>query len=216
MNVVSNSPPTTYGDDGPAPGAIPTDGQSRRNSPRHDPHAPFPSQLRLFARLPAHLEYLCHHHHWDTAVFDLINWSTFDACSRTFSFLKRLFVVNWTNDLLPFQEQQHRFNQSPSLQCPSSCGASENWRYFLRCSHPAHVVIWRECSRVIVKTFNTWHIDPSLRRLVLYWLARLSDANPIPLDNLSDEYLMLRTTQKAIQVFCSRVGAVARAVPSSP
>jgi hypothetical protein len=51
---------------------------------------------------------------------------------------------------------------------------------------------------VIAKTFETWSIDPSLPRLFLYWLARLSDTNPIPIDNLSDEYLMLRTTQEAI------------------
>jgi hypothetical protein len=129
-----------------------------------------------------------------------IDWPTFDACSRTLSFLKRLFVVKWTNDLPPFQEQQHRFNQSPSPQCPSSCSASENWRHFLRCAHPARVVLWRECSRTIAKTFDTWSIDPSLRQLVLYWLVRLSDASPIPLDNLGDDYSMLRTTQEAIGV----------------
>jgi hypothetical protein len=158
----------------------------------------FPSQLRLFAGLPAYREYLCRHHQWETAVFDLIDWPTFGACSRTLSFLKRLFVVKWTNNPLPFQEQQPRFSQSPSSQCPSSCGASENWRHFVRCSHPARVVIWRECSRTIAKTFDTWNIDPSLHRLILYWLARLSDATPIPaLNNLGIEYSMLRTTQEA-------------------
>jgi hypothetical protein len=158
----------------------------------------FPSQIRLFAGLPAYREYLCLHHHWDSEVFDLIDWPAFDACSRTISFLKRLFVVKWTNDLLPFQQQQHRFNQSPSPQCPSSCGASKDWRHFLRCTHPARLVLWRECSRTIAKTMDMWSIDPSLRRLVLYWLARLSDDSPIPLDNLGDEYSMLRTTQEAI------------------
>jgi hypothetical protein len=69
---------------------------------------------------------------------------------------------------------------------------------FLRCAHPACVVLWRECSRTIAKTFDTGTIDPSLRRLVLYWLARLSDASPILLDNLGDEYSMLQTTQEAI------------------
>jgi hypothetical protein len=100
----------------------------------------------------------------------------------------------------------------------------KNWRHFLRCSHPARVVIWRECSQVIAKTFETWNLDPSLRRLVLYWLACLSDANPIPLDNLSDEYLMLRTTQETIgedsilfgYFALEWLGAVARTVPPSP
>jgi hypothetical protein len=32
----------------------------------------------------------------------------------------------------------------------------------------------------------------------LYWLARLSDTSPILLDNLGDDYSMLRTTQEAI------------------
>jgi hypothetical protein len=158
----------------------------------------FPSQLGLFAGLPAYREYLCRHHHWDSEVFNLIDWPSFDACSRTLSFLKRLSTVKWTHDLLPFQEQQHRFNQSSSPQCPSSCSASEDWRHFLRCAHPARLVIWRECSRTIAKTMDTWSIHPSLRRLVLYWLVRLSDDSPIPLDNLGDEYSMLRTTQEAI------------------
>jgi hypothetical protein len=57
----------------------------------------FPSQLRLFAGLPAYREYLCRHQKWDAEVFDLTDWPTFDACLRTLSFLKRLFSVKWTN-----------------------------------------------------------------------------------------------------------------------
>jgi hypothetical protein len=34
--------------------------------------------------------------------------------------------------------------------------------------------------------------------LVLYWLARFSNSDPIPLENLMDDYAMLKTTQEEI------------------
>jgi hypothetical protein len=158
----------------------------------------YPTQLRTFAGLPKYRKYLCKHHHWEPEVFDLIDWPNFHACTRTVSFLKRLFILKWVNDLLPFQEQQHEYKQSPSPHCPSACGESENWRHFLHCKHPARVAMWRECKATIAKTFETWSIDPSLRRIILCWMARLADAEPVPIDNLPDEYAMLRTTQATI------------------
>jgi hypothetical protein len=157
-----------------------------------------PSQLRTLAGVPAYRQYLCRHHAWDDEVFNTIDWPHFHACTLTLSFLKRLFVIKWINDLLPFQEQQHIYKQSPTSQCPSTCGATEDWHHFLRCLHPARIIIWRECQSTIAKTFETWSIDPSLRRLVLHRLARVSDSAPIPLDNLPDEYAMLHTTQETI------------------
>jgi hypothetical protein len=115
-------------------------------------------------------------------------------------FLKCLFVIKWINNLLPFQEQQHKFNQSPSPQCSSSCGEQENWVHFLPCPHPAWLIVWKECQTTMAQTFETWSLDPSLRRLILYWLARLTDSPAIPLDNLPDEYAMLKTTQETIGV----------------
>jgi hypothetical protein len=50
----------------------------------------------------------------------------------------------------------------------------------------------------MAKTFDTWNVDISLCRLVLCWLACLSDSKPIPLDNLPDEHEMLQTTQDTI------------------
>jgi hypothetical protein len=52
----------------------------------------------------------------------------------------------------------------------------------------------------MAQTFETWCLDPSLRRFVLYWLARLTDSPAIPLDNLPDKYAMLKTTQETIGV----------------
>jgi hypothetical protein len=45
-----------------------------------------------------------------TALIDL---AAFHSCTLTVSFLQRLFIIKWVNDLLPFQVQQHKFNQSP-------------------------------------------------------------------------------------------------------
>jgi hypothetical protein len=50
----------------------------------------------------------------------------------------------------------------------------------------------------IAKIFETWTIDPSLCRIILCWLERLAEDDPIPIDNLPDEYAMLHTTQDAI------------------
>jgi hypothetical protein len=46
------------------------------------------------------------------------------------SFLKRLFTIKLTNGLLPFQEQQFQYNQSPSPLCPSACGCREDLHHF--------------------------------------------------------------------------------------
>jgi hypothetical protein len=150
------------------------------------------------ASLPAYKAYLCDHHGWEPAVFDLVDWPTFHSCTLTVSFLQRLFIIKWVNDLLPFQTQQHKFNQSPSPLCPSSCGEHEDWRHFPRCPHQARALLWRSFSATITTTFNTWGIDPSLRRLILYWLARYSASDPIPLENLTDDYAMVKTTQEEI------------------
>jgi hypothetical protein len=158
----------------------------------------YPSQLRTLAELPAYRVYLCHHHGRAPAVFDLVDWPTFHSCTLTVPFLQRLFIIKWVNDLLPFQVQQHKFNQSPSPLCLSSCGEPEDWRHFPRCPHQACALLWRSYSTTIAKTFNTWEIGPSLRRLLLYWLARFSDSDPIPLDNLPDDYTMSKTTQEEI------------------
>jgi hypothetical protein len=69
-----------------------------------------PTQLRTFAGLPEYQEYLCRHHGWEPEVFDLIDWPLFHSSTLTLSFLKRLFVIKWINDLLPFQEQKHKFH----------------------------------------------------------------------------------------------------------
>jgi hypothetical protein len=160
-----------------------------------------PTQLRTFAGLPEYREYLCRHHGWEHGVFDLIDWPLFHSSTLTLSFLKPLFVIKWINDLLPFQEQQHKFHQSPFPQCPSSCGEHENWVHFLRCPHPAWLIVWKQaCQTTMAQTVETWSLHPSLRRLVLYWLARLTDSPAIPLDNLPDEYAMLKTTQETIGV----------------
>jgi hypothetical protein len=160
-----------------------------------------PTQLRTFAGFPEYREYLCRHHGWEPEVFDLIDWPIFHASTLTLSFLKRLFVIKWINDLLPFQEQQNKkFHQSPSPRCPSSCGAHENWVHFLRCPHPARLIVWKECQTTMAHTLDIWRLDPSLRRLILYWLAKLMDSPAIPLDNLQDEYAMLKTTQETIGV----------------
>jgi hypothetical protein len=119
----------------------------------------YPSQLRTLASLPASKAYLCDHHGWAPAVFDLVDWPTFHSCTLTVSFLQHLFIIKWVNDLLPFQTQQHKFNQSPSPLCPSSCGEYEDWRHFPRCPHQARALLWRSYSDIITKTFNTWEID---------------------------------------------------------
>jgi hypothetical protein len=122
------------------------------------------------------------------------------------SFLKHLFTVKWTNDLLPFQEQQFKYNQSPSPLCPSACGCREDWHHFLRCphrarkqtTHRARKQSWQDFKQTLSGTFETWKIDPSLRRVFLFSVARLADSDPIPLDNLTDDYTMLMTTQDTI------------------
>jgi hypothetical protein len=58
----------------------------------------------------------CQHHEWENpAIFDLVDWPRFHGASLSTTFLKRLFVTKLINSLLPFQQQQHLYKQSPSL-----------------------------------------------------------------------------------------------------
>jgi hypothetical protein len=49
-----------------------------------------------------------------------------------------------------------------------------------------------------LRNLETWKIHPSLRRILLYTVSKRADSDPIPLDNLTDEYTMLMTTQDTI------------------
>jgi hypothetical protein len=122
-----------------------------------------PSQLCSFAGLTAHRAYLCRHHDWTPTIFDLVSWKLLHSCSLAIPFLKRLFLIKWINDLLPFQRQQVKFKQSPSSACPSSCGYHDkDWRHFLRCTHPHQCHVWREFRDTISPIFERHNIDPSL------------------------------------------------------
>jgi hypothetical protein len=128
-----------------------------------------PSQLRFFAGLSAHHVYLCRHHHWTTEEYETISWARYFATTRKLSFLLRLFVIKWINDLLPFQQQHHKYKQSPSASCPSTCGCqNEDWDHFLTCSHPHRRQSWREFGPVLSALFERHKLDPSLRRVLLF------------------------------------------------
>jgi hypothetical protein len=69
---------------------------------------------------------------------------------------------------------------------------------FFRCPHRARRQCWQIFTQTLSGTFETWKIDPSLRRVLLYTVSKLADTDPIPLDNLTNEYTMLMTTQDTI------------------
>jgi hypothetical protein len=105
--------------------------------PYHTVTHHIPTQLRTFAGIAGMRAHLFKHHHWeDPVTFDLIDWPRFHAATLVTTFLKRIFILKWTNSLLPFQVQQHLFIQSPSALCPSACGCDEDRQHFPRCQHP--------------------------------------------------------------------------------
>jgi hypothetical protein len=161
-----------------------------------------PTQLRTFAGLPAGIRvHFTERHQWESpAIFDLIDWPLHHAANLSNSFLKRLFVIKWINALLPFQHQQHQFNQSPTANCPSACGCKdETWHHFPRCPHPQRQESWTAFIPVISSVMERWTVDPSLWRLLLHLLVPLTTLQPIPLTDLKDEYLMLlETAQRSI------------------
>jgi hypothetical protein len=161
-----------------------------------------PTQLRTFTGMPGMRAHYCHHHEWEPpAIFDLVDWPRFHGATLTTTFLTRLFVTKWVNSLLPFQQQQHLYKQSPSAQCPSACGcASEDWRHFPHCPHPQRIQAWDTFLLTLASLMERWQLDPSLRRIVLHLLAPLTSSPPIPLDNLKDEYHMLLLQQRSIGV----------------
>jgi hypothetical protein len=160
-----------------------------------------PSQIRYFAGHTAHRAYLCKHHQWQPSTFDLIEWPRLNACSLAIPFLARLFLIKWTNDLLPFQHQQHKFNQSPSASCLSSCGCSdEDWRHFLRFPHPHRRQSWADFRKTLSPLFERNNIDPWLRRILLFCLFSVTEPDePQPLlDHLPASHLALLEVQTEI------------------
>jgi hypothetical protein len=160
-----------------------------------------PSQLRSFAGLRAYRLYLCKHHEWDPSTFDLVEWPRLHSSTRSISFLKRLFVIKWVNDLLPFQHQQYKFKQSPSASCPPSCGCTdEDWKHFLRCPHKHRRQAWKEFRPTLSKLFERHSLDPSLRRILLYMVFSVvsPDEPLLPLDSLGDDHRTLLDTQRKL------------------
>ena len=159
-----------------------------------------PTQLRTLARLPAYQIFLQRHHHWpNVAVFDIIDWGPFHKSTLKLSFLKRLFVIKWVNDLLPFQQQQYDYSQSPTPTCPSACGASSETAYhFLRCPHFARVALWQTFSVTLHHFLDRHHLDPALRRMLLYLLSPFTQLTAPPIDDLGPEYHQLLSQQKLV------------------
>jgi hypothetical protein len=157
-----------------------------------------PSQLRRCSNSPSLRDYLCRHHQWDGPEFDLVRWESLQSAALSQSFLKRLFLVKWTNDLLPFQVQQHKFGYSPVPSCPSHCGEDEDWSHFLRCAHPERRQLWMEFHKTTMALLERWSVDPSLRRLVLALLATFVSKPSPPMDNLAPEYTILLEQQHAL------------------
>jgi hypothetical protein len=103
-----------------------------------------PLQLRRSSNSASLHAYLCKHHQWDGPEFDTVNWDALQSAALSQSFLKRLFLIKWTNDLLPFQVRQHRFGYSHVPTCPSHCVEDEDRLHFLRCSHPQRKQLWQD------------------------------------------------------------------------
>jgi hypothetical protein len=157
-----------------------------------------PTQLRYFSGLTGLRAHYCKHHAWiSTAIFDLIDWPLFHQATLVTAFSHRLFL-KWISDLLPFQKQQFRYKQSPTAHCPSACGCTEeDWRHFSRCPHEQRRSLWKILPSTLAPVMERWHLDPSLRRVVLHLVSPLT-LSPIPIDGLDDEYAMLIVTQQSI------------------
>jgi hypothetical protein len=112
--------------------------------------------------------------------------------------LKRLFVIKWVNDLLPFQQQQYDFSQSPTPTCPSACGASSEGAYhFLRCPHHDRVALWQTFSVTLQHDCDRAKLDPALRRLFLFIMSPFTRLAP-PLADLGPEYHALLHRQRTV------------------
>jgi hypothetical protein len=146
-----------------------------------------PTQLRTFAGLPGLRAQFVKHHEWETpGIFDIVNWPMFHATTLATSFLKRLSVIKWINDLLPFLRQQYLYKQSPSASCLPACGCSnEDWAHFPRCQHVQHKQSWMTFVSSLCDIMERWSLYPGLRRILLHITAPLSTLPPIPLTHNS-------------------------------
>jgi hypothetical protein len=107
---------------------------------------------------------------WTHTQFDAIDWPKFRSSSAQFSLPKRLFIIKWLNDILPFQARtMNQYGQSSLAGCPDSCGCdSENHAHLLHCSHPSRLALFTSLEEDLETVCSTHKLDPNLRRLLLF------------------------------------------------
>jgi hypothetical protein len=158
-----------------------------------------PSQVRQLHSALQQRPYLEKHHKWETGTFDMVNWDLLRSCLTDLSTVVRFFFVKWINLILPFQSQQHKFNQSPSPACPSRCGATiEDASHFLRCSHRERLEIFMALQTRLATVFTNRHLDPYLRRIVWLFMDQYLDIPILPTANLPSRYLTLYHAQRLL------------------
>jgi hypothetical protein len=98
------------------------------------------SQLASFQR----------HYTWTPTQFHGIDWPKFRSSSSQFSLPKRLFIIKWLNDILPFQARMHKYDQSSLAGCPDICGCeSEDQAHLLHCPHPSRLALFESMAKVL-------------------------------------------------------------------
>jgi hypothetical protein len=109
---------------------------------------------------------------WSKQQFDSVDWPLYRAATLQNSLNKRIFLLKWLNDLLPFQARMHKFDQSSLTGCPDGCPCeSEDHAHLLHCPMTHRVALF-EPMLVDVPTLGTTHkIDPNLGRVLTMLLA---------------------------------------------
>ena len=133
-------------------------------------HVPF--QIRHLWGKMAHRKYLTNHHDWTDDAFDNIHWELFCQTLLSHSFKKRLFLIKWTNLILPFNQKYYSYNICGLPKCPSNCSHEKNEHHFLwyqqvHCQNLKQKLLHHDLS----KTFNTHNIDPYLRKICIAFLT---------------------------------------------
>jgi hypothetical protein len=109
---------------------------------------------------------------WSDDQFDNIDWPLYCSASAKLSLKKRLFVIKWLNDLLPFQDRMHKYGQAPLAGCPETCGCeSEDHSHLLRCPAKRRRSLFLKLSAELEQLYETHRVDPNLRRVLQRFLA---------------------------------------------
>ena len=110
---------------------------------------------------------------WTGSTVDLVHWEAHGRALRSLSDKRRLLVTKFIHGWLPVGKQAHRYNSAIDASCPFCCCPVETQLHFCKCRHPDVAEHWLLFAKVLRRTLQRLHTEPTLQRVILYQFSPL-------------------------------------------